>query len=180
MPADVVGLKPGRQRYGVLTNPDGGIIDDLMIANRADHLLLVVNASTKARDVLHLREHLADLCDVNELTDRALLALQGPSAEAALSALAPDVAGLAFMDVSDVMILGVRCVVARSGYTGEDGYEISLPAKHAVTVARALLADPLVGPVGLGARDSLRLEAGLCLYGNDIHHTTTPVEAALE
>lgn len=180
VPTDVVGLKPGRQRYGVLTNRDGGIIDDLMIANRGDHLLLVVNASTKSQVVLHLREHLADLCHVEELTHRALLALQGPRAEAALSSLAPNVAGLAFMDVSDVIILGVHCMVTRSGYTGEDGYEISVPAKHSVTVAKALLANPLVGPVGLGARDSLRLEAGLCLYGNDIDHTTTPVEAALE
>lgn len=180
VPVDILGLKPGRQRYALFTDPQGGILDDLMVANRGDHLFVVVNAACKAQDVAHMTAHLSDLCEVTELTDRALIALQGPAAEAALARFAPEVAGMAFMDVRDVTILSADCIVSRSGYSGEDGFEISVPARAAVAVTRALLSDPAVEPVGLGARDSLRLEAGLCLYGNDIDTTTTPVAAALE
>lgn len=180
VPVDVLGLKPGRQRYGLFTGRDGGILDDLMIANRGDHLFLVVNAACKAEDVAHLRKHLAGDCEIEELTDRALIALQGPEAETALSALAPEVAEMRFMEVADVTFAGARCIVARAGYTGEDGYEISVPADRAVALAEALLADARVRPVGLGARDSLRLESGLCLYGHDIDAATTPAQGALE
>jgi aminomethyltransferase len=180
VPVDILGLKPGRQRYALFTDENGGILDDLMVANRGDHLFVVVNASCKEQDVAHMRAHLSDLCDVVELTDRALVALQGPAAENALTALAPDVAAMAFMDVRGVSILGVDCIVSRSGYSGEDGYEVSVPEAKAVEFVRSLLANPDVHPIGLGARDSLRLEAGLCLYGNDIDTGTTPVAAALE
>jgi aminomethyltransferase len=179
MPMDVLGLPAGRQRYGLLTSDAGGILDDLMFANRDDHWLLVVNAARKAADLAHLRAALGASCEVEPL-DRALLALQGPQAEEALSRLHPDVATLRFMDVRDIEFHDVRAVVSRSGYTGEDGFEISLEPRDAVDFAERLLAAPGVLPVGLGARDSLRLEAGLCLYGNDIDETTTPVEAALE
>jgi aminomethyltransferase len=175
VPVDVIGLKPGRQRYGLFTNPAGGIMDDLMIANRGDHLFLVVNAACKAADVAHLKQHLPGIA-VEPVEDRALLALQGPAAEAALEALVPGVAAMRFMDqgvFGDVW-------VSRSGYSGEDGYEISLPAGRAVEFAEALLRQPGVAPIGLGARDSLRLEAGLCLYGSDLDETTSPVEAALD
>lgn len=180
LPVDVLGLKPGRQRYGLFTDAKGGILDDLMFANRGDHLFLVVNASCKVQDIAHLRKHLSDVCDIEELADCGLIALQGPAAESALAKLNPEVAAMAFMDVKDVTLAGEACIVSRSGYTGEDGYEISVPGGKAVELAKALLADPDVHPIGLGARDSLRLEAGLCLYGNDIDTTTTPVAAALE
>lgn len=180
VPVDVLGLKPGRQRYGLFTDDKGGILDDLMFANRGDHLFLVVNAACKVQDIAHLRKHLSVDCEIEELTDRGLIALQGPAAEKALAKLNPDVAAMAFMDVRDVTLVGAPCIVSRSGYSGEDGYEISVPAVKAVELAHALLADPDVHPIGLGARDSLRLEAGLCLYGNDIDTTTTPVAAALE
>lgn len=180
VPVDILGLKPGRQRYALFTDAKGGILDDLMVANRGDHLFVVVNAACKEQDVAHMRANLSDVCDVIELTDRALVALQGPAAESALAALAPEVAAMAFMDVRGVSILGVDCIVSRSGYSGEDGYEISIPEAKAVEVVRSLLANPDVHPIGLGARDSLRLEAGLCLYGNDIDTTTTPIAAALE
>jgi aminomethyltransferase len=180
VPADLVGLKPGRQRYGLLTSVDGGILDDLMVANRGDHLFMVVNASCKVQDIAHLRAHLEGDCEIDELTDRALIAVQGPDVGGVVAALAPAVATMAFMDVLGVDLLGVPCIVSRSGYTGEDGFEISVPDFHAEALAKALLADPRCRPVGLGARDSLRLEAGLCLYGHDIDQTTTPVEAALE
>jgi aminomethyltransferase len=180
VPVDVLGLKPGRQRYGLFTDQNGGILDDLMFANRGDHLFLVVNAACKAQDIAHLRKHLSGDCEIEELTDRGLIALQGPAAEKALAKLNPDVAAMAFMDVKDVTLAGAPCIVSRSGYSGEDGYEISVPAEKAVALTEALLADPDVHPIGLGARDSLRLEAGLCLYGNDIDTTTTPVAAALE
>ena len=178
VPVDVVGLGVGRQRYGLFTNEAGGILDDLMVANRGDHLLLVVNAACKTADEAHLRAALSDACEI-EMLDRGLLALQGPLAETALARLAPEVAAMQFMDVREVMILGATCVVSRSGYTGEDGFEISVPAAKAGKIAGALLAEGDVGPIGLGARDSLRLEAGMCLYGSDIDTTTTPVEAGL-
>jgi aminomethyltransferase len=179
VPMDLQGLAPGRQRYAFFTNETGGIIDDLMVANRGDHLLLVVNAARKEADLAHLEAALAGACELEPL-DRGLLALQGPKAEAVLATLLPEAAAMRFMDVRAVESRGVPLVVARSGYTGEDGFEISLSSRDALDVAEALLASPEVAPIGLGARDSLRLEAGLCLWGQDIDETTTPVEAALE
>ncbi len=178
MPMDVVGLGEGRQRYGLLTNGEGGIEDDVMVANRGDHLMLVVNAACAAQDVARLTAELGDVCEIETL-DRGLLALQGPRAEAVLARLNPDVANMRFMDVWPVDFAGIPAVVSRSGYTGEDGYEISAPSALAVDLAERLLGDDDVLPIGLGARDSLRLEAGLCLYGQDIDAGTTPVEAAL-
>jgi aminomethyltransferase len=180
LPGDMLGLAPGRQRYAVLTNGRGGILDDLMVSNHGDHLMVVVNAARKVFDEAHLRSHLSAACTVEPLLDRALVALQGPAAEAVLKALSPEVSALRFMDVHAVTLLGTTCLVSRSGYTGEDGFEISLPARTAEPLWDALLRNPLVAPTGLGARDSLRLEAGLCLYGADLDETTTPVEAALE
>jgi aminomethyltransferase len=180
LPADILGLAPGRQRYTMFTNDDGGILDDLMVANHGDHLILVVNAARKVFDETHLRSHLSAACSAEPLLDRALLALQGPAAEAVLETLAPEVSALRFMDVRAVTLLGATCFVSRSGYTGEDGFEISAPANVAEPLCDALLRHPAVAPIGLGARDSLRLEAGLCLYGADLDETTTPVEAALD
>ena len=180
VPGDIAGLKPGRQRYTLFVNEAGGIIDDLMVANPGDGgLFLVVNAARKAVDLAHLRLRLPKSVRVVELTDRALLALQGPHAAAVLGRLAPPAAALPFMGFAAMTIAGVPCWVSRSGYTGEDGFEISAPADRAESLARALLAEPEVAPAGLGARDSLRLEAGLCLYGNDLDEVTTPVEAGL-
>jgi len=167
-----------RQRYGMFTDEAGGILDDLMMANRGDHMFVVVNAACKADDIAHMRAHL-DGVDVEEITDRALLALQGPASETALSALVPDVAGMRFMDVGIIPSDFGELWISRSGYTGEDGFEISVTEDQAESLARALLDHGDVAPIGLGARDSLRLEAGLCLYGHDIDTTTTPVEASL-
>ena len=178
VPVDILALAPGRQRYALFTNETGGLLDDLMVANRGDHLFLVVNGACKIADEGHLRAHLSDACQIERL-DRALIALQGPKAETALAALAPECVAMRFMDVREISILGASCIVSRSGYTGEDGYEISTPADKACDIAQALLANPLVAPIGLGARDSLRLEAGLCLYGSDLDPATTPVEASL-
>lgn len=178
LPIDVLGLKPGRQRYGLLLDASGGIRDDLMVAHCGDSLVLVVNAANKVADEAYLRAHLADACTVTVLA-RALVALQGPGAEAALTRLAPEVAAMRFMDVRMLGLLGASAIVTRSGYTGEDGFEISIPEDKAEALAEALLADPAVLPIGLGARDSLRLEAGLCLHGNDIDPGTDPVEAGL-
>jgi len=174
MPVDVAGLAEGRQRYGLLTDDQGGILDDLMVTNRGDHLLVVVNAACKAADIAHMTAAMPGV-SVEPVTDRALLALQGPGAEAALEALLPGVAAMRFMAHR---VLGAIWV-SRSGYTGEDGFEISVPDAQAEGLARRLMAQPGVAPVGLGARDSLRLEAGLCLYGHDIDRTTSPVEAGL-
>ena len=179
MPADVLSLAPGRQRYAFFTNSSGGIIDDLMIGHCGEYLALVVNASRKDIDEWHLRAALSDTCTIEVLEDRALLALQGPAAEAVLARLSPSSASMRFMDIRPASIAGVSCLISRSGYTGEDGFEMSTPARDAEKVARALLADQAVTLVGLGARDSLRTEAGLCLYGCDIDESTTPVEAAL-
>lgn len=179
MPVDVAGLPEGRQRYGLFTNEQGGILDDLMFANRGDHLFVVVNAACKDADVAHMQAHLSDVAKVEHITDRALLALQGPRAEAALAALVPAVMDMRFMDVRVFDTLFGPMWVSRSGYTGEDGFEISVPEAGADGLARALLATDGVMPIGLGARDSLRLEAGLCLYGHDIDTGTTPVEAGL-
>lgn len=178
LPVDVMGLGENRQRYGFLTNDDGGILDDLMIANRGDHVFVVVNAACKDQDFALMQKGLAGL-NVMMIPDRALLALQGPAAETALSCLNPAVADMAFMDVATVELVGAPCWISRSGYTGEDGYEISIPATHADDLARALIAMDEVEPIGLGARDSLRLEGGLCLYGHDIDATTTPIEGGL-
>lgn len=180
VPVSVLTLAEGRQRYALFTNDSGGILDDLMVANRGDHLLLVVNAACKDADFAHLAAHLGDACDLDFITDRALIALQGPAAEGVLASLNAAAAELRFMDVATMQLAGAECWVSRSGYTGEDGFEISVPEAHAMDLTQALLAHDDVMPIGLGARDSLRLEAGLCLYGNDIDATTTPVEAALE
>ena len=179
VPIDVVDLPVGQQRYALFTNDAGGILDDFMVTNAGDHLFVVVNAACKAADTAHLRAHLGADCALEELTDRALLALQGPAAAAVMTRLAPAVAELVFMTGAEVEIDGAACFVTRSGYTGEDGFEISVPAGRAEALARRLLAEDAVAPVGLGARDSLRLEAGLCLYGHDIDTETTPVEAGL-
>lgn len=180
IPADIVGLAPGRQRYGVFTNDDGGILDDLMVSNCGDSLAIVVNASRKDADEAHLRAHLPASCILERSDDLALLALQGPAAEQVLSAFDPSVAGMQFLDVRVLSFRGSPCLVSRSGYTGEDGFEISVPANLSENLATALLAHPSVAPIGLGARDSLRLEAGLCLYGSDMDSNTSPVEAGLE
>lgn len=180
VPADVRSLAPGRQRYTLLTNDAGGVIDDLMVANHGDHLVAIVNASRQDVDTAHLQSRLAPGCTVEHHRGRALTALQGPAAEAALAALMPEVRAMRFMDVRAVRWLGSDCLVSRSGYTGEDGFEIATPAELAEPLWEALLTNPAVRPAGLGARDSLRLEAGLCLYGADLDDTTTPVEAALE
>jgi aminomethyltransferase len=180
VPGDALGLGVGRQRYTLFTNLAGGVLDDLMVSNLGDHLLLVVNAARKAADETHLRERLSDSCIVEPLTERALIALQGPRAEEALAPLAPDVRAMRFMDVRAVTVMGEPCVISRSGYTGEDGFEIGIAATAVEALCDALLRNPAVAPIGLGARDSLRLEAGLCLYGCDLDETTTPVEAALE
>lgn len=179
IPMDVLGLGEGRQRYGFFTNEAGGILDDLMFANRGDHLFLVVNAACKDADIAHLRANLEPEITVKTIETRALLALQGPAAEAVLAEHHPAVAHMKFMDVETLPIAGAECWVSRSGYTGEDGYEISIPNAAALDVAKALLAHEDVEFIGLGARDSLRLEAGLCLYGHDIDTATTPVEAGL-
>ncbi|MCO5733872.1 glycine cleavage system aminomethyltransferase GcvT [Rhizobium sp. SSA_523] len=179
VPVDILGLREGRQRYGFFTNETGGILDDLMITNRGDHLLVVVNAACKSADLAHMQANLAG-CAVTLLEDRALIALQGPAAEAVLASLAPEIAAMKFMDVRDVTLAGAACIVSRSGYSGEDGFEISAPSHQAEALARALLDHQDCEAIGLGARDSLRLEAGLCLYGNDIDETTSPIEASLE
>ena len=186
VPVDVVDLGAGRQRYAFFTNASGGLLDDLMVvrpaaADVADFgdLFLVVNAGCKDADTRHLVTHIGHRCQVVPMPERALLALQGPQAVAALSRLHPGVAGLVFMTGGAFDLAGARCFVTRSGYTGEDGFEISVPAEHAVTLAEALLAQPEVQPAGLGARDTLRLEAGMCLYGHDINERTSPVEAGL-
>ena len=180
VPQDVLGVAPGRQRYAQFTNDQGGILDDLMVANFGSHLFLVVNAACKAEDEAHLRASLQDACVIEPLADRALIALQGPKAESVLAKLCPDAPAMRFMDAGPRRVDGIGCFVSRSGYTGEDGFEISVPAVQAEALASALLGNNDVLPIGLGARDSLRLEAGLCLYGHDIDTTTTPIEAGLE
>ncbi|MDH0733862.1 glycine cleavage system aminomethyltransferase GcvT [Pseudomonas sichuanensis] len=181
VPVDIIDLPVGMQRYALFTNADGGILDDLMVARLAsDELLLVVNAACKQQDLAHLRQQLEGQCEVESLfASRALLALQGPAAAKVLGRLASQVGGMTFMQFASVKLLGVDCYVSRSGYTGEDGYEISVPVEAAQLLARTLLAEPEVEAIGLGARDSLRLEAGLCLYGHDMEARTTPIEASL-
>ncbi len=185
-PAAITSLGLGRMRYGVLTNTSGGIIDDFMVSNLDDHLMMVINASRRGVDVPHLRTELAGV-DLVERDDVSLIAVQGPKAVDALRRLQPAVAELCFLEVARLNLTDptghdpapVTAIVSRSGYTGEDGFELAVPAERAETVARWLLAQPEVKPCGLGARDTLRLEAGLCLYGNDLDETTTPVEAGL-
>ncbi|MGP3792388.1 glycine cleavage system aminomethyltransferase GcvT [Pseudomonas sp. B392_1p] len=181
VPVDIIDLPVGQQRYALFTDEQGGILDDLMVAKLAeDRLLLVVNAACKAHDLQHLQQHLGTLCGIEPLfEERALLALQGPQAAAVLTRLAPQVAQMTFMQIAPVELLGCECLASRSGYTGEDGFEISVPASHADALARHLLSEKEVQPIGLGARDSLRLEAGLCLYGHDMNTSTTPAEAGL-
>ena len=180
VPQDIVAVAPGRQRYAQFTTRSGGILDDLMVANFGSHLFLVVNAACKAADEAHLRASLSDACEIESLADRALIALQGPSAELVLAKFCAEAPAMRFMDAGPRRVDGIDCFVSRSGYTGEDGFEISVPAEHAEALAATLLGHDEVWPIGLGARDSLRLEAGLCLHGHDIDTTTTPVEAALQ
>ena len=180
LPADVADLPVGRQCYSLLTSDSGGIIDDLMIARKKDSYFIVVNAARKAVDLEHLENALAGSCVVEAVEDRSLVALQGPDSEAALGRFAPDAAKLRFMDSSEMRISGSECWISRSGYTGEDGFEISVPAGKVEKLAERILDSGGVLPIGLGARDSLRLEAGLCLYGNDIDLQTSPVEAGLQ
>ncbi|MCC6717027.1 MAG: glycine cleavage system aminomethyltransferase GcvT [Acetobacteraceae bacterium] len=180
VPGDMQGLGAWRQKYTLLTLESGGIMDDLMVANLGpERLFLVVNASRKDIDLPHIAAHLPAGLVLERHDDRALLALQGPAAAGVMAGLAPAAAALGFMGLAEITLGGVACLASRSGYTGEDGFEISIPAAEAEAVATLLLAQPGVRLAGLGARDSLRLEAGLCLYGNDIDETTNPVEAAL-
>ena len=179
MPVDVIGLGVDKQRYGLLLTDAGTIIDDLMFVNRGDHLFLIVNGACKVGDIAHIQGYIGTRCQVKPLPDQALLALQGPHAVTALQRLVPGVQALVFMTGGAFTWQGAPLYITRSGYTGEDGFEISVPAAQADALARALLAQPEVKPIGLGARNSLRLEAGLCLYGNDIDTTTTPIEAGL-
>ena len=180
VPGDMLGLKPGRQRYTLLTNEAGGIKDDLMVANLGrERLFLVVNASRKDDDFTHIAANLPAGVQLQPHEDRALLALQGPAAATVMGRVGQEAAGQPFMGVLAVSLAGIPCLVSRSGYTGEDGFEISVPAERAEALANRLVAEPEVAPAGLGARDSLRLEAGLCLYGNDIDELTTPIEAGL-
>ena len=183
MPVDVIGLGVHKQRYGLLLNDEGGILDDLMFVNRdvaqGGDLFVIVNGACKHADLAHIQSRIGSLCTVEAQFDRALLALQGPQAVTALARVLPGVERLVFMTGMPAQWQGADLYVTRSGYTGEDGFEISVPAAVAEAFARALLAQPEVKPIGLGARNSLRLEAGLCLYGNDIDTSTTPVEANL-
>ncbi len=179
MPIDIIDLGEMKQRYALLTNEQGGVLDDLMVTNAGDHLFVVVNAACKAQDISLMQEKLADQCDIEVLEDHALLALQGPEARSVLARLAPESAEMLFMTAANLEIDGVDCFVTCSGYSGEDGFEISVANERAEQLARTLLAQPEVEPAGLGARDSLRLEAGLCLYGHDLDAQTTPVESSL-
>jgi aminomethyltransferase len=179
VPGDIEALTPQRMRYTLLLNEEGGILDDLMVTRVEDGLMLVVNAACKDADLAHLRARLGGAVEIEPQFERALLALQGPAAAAVLARFAPGIDRIPFMSAADVGVAGVPCVVTRSGYTGEDGYEISMAPEEAVAVAERLFDEPEVAPIGLGARDTLRLEAGLCLYGHDIDETTTPIEAGL-
>ena len=180
VPIDVLGLATGRQRYGVLTDRDGGILDDFMLAKVPGELFMVVNGAQREADAAYLRDHLSEGCRIDTMfADRALLALQGPASETALTRLFPGARDMRFLDIRDATIAGAACLVTRSGYTGEDGFEISVPIGVAQGIAESLADMDEVRPAGLGARDTLRMEAGLCLYGSDIDETTTPVEAGI-
>ncbi len=176
---DIQGLPTGRVRYTLMTNDRGGIIDDLMVINGGYYLVIVVNAARKEVDFAHITDRIGDRCAVEIWEDRALLALQGPTAVGVLARLAPPCRHMLFMSMENLTIGDVKCGLTRSGYTGEDGFEITVPGEHAFHVADLLLHEPEVKPAGLGARDTLRLEAGLCLYGQDLDERTTPVEAGL-
>jgi aminomethyltransferase len=179
VPSSLTDLAPERQRYTVFTNERGGILDDLIVGRIPEGLFVVVNAARRDHDIAHMRAALEPKCSVEPLEDRALLALQGPVAADVMFRIAPFSADLAFMQSGESMVAGIHCRISRSGYTGEDGFEISAPAGQAEALARRLLQEDEVAPAGLGARDSLRLEAGLCLYGHDLSEETTPVEANL-
>lgn len=179
VPIDIVGLGEMRQRYALFTNEKGGVLDDLMITNAGDHLFVVVNAACKAQDILHMQTHIGNECEVEVIEDRALLALQGPAAAAVMARLAPETEKMVFMDAAQVNLDGADCFISRSGYTGEDGFEISVHQDQAESLARTLLSFDEVEAIGLGARDSLRLESGLCLYGHDLDTQTSPVESSL-
>lgn len=180
VPGEIQGLASGRMRYTQFTNDSGGILDDLMVTKGDGRLYVVVNAACKAADIARLRAGLPGHVEIEPLEDRALMALQGPIAAAVMARFAPDVEQMPFMSSITADVLGVSCIIGRCGYTGEDGFEISVPAERAAAIAETLLAEPDVASIGLGARDSLRLESGLCLYGHDIDETTTPVEADLQ
>ncbi len=179
IPMDVLGLKVGRQRYGFLTTDGGGILDDLMFSNRKDHIFVVLNAACKDSDIVHLRTLLEPEISIEVIENRALIALQGPASETVLSEFNSQISAMKFMDIETLSIAGAECWISRSGYTGEDGFEISIPSSAAEAITRSILSKQEVEFIGLGARDSLRLEAGLCLYGHDIDEETTPVEASL-
>lgn len=179
VPSDIQSLKPSSQRYTVMTNESGGVIDDLIIANLGTHYCLIVNASRKHADLQHLQQHLSNQCQVNVLTEQALLALQGPLAVNIIKYYAAEVESMPYMSVRQTQINNINCTISRSGYTGEDGFEISVANDDAIKLAQTFLSHPEVLPAGLGARDSLRLEAGLCLYGHELTSTITPVEANL-
>ena len=179
VPVDIIDLPAGKQRYALFTNEQGGIMDDLMVTNYGDHLYVVVNAACKEQDIAHMRANLGAGVELEVMDDRALVALQGPEAAQALARICPEVNELVFMDSRHIAIDGVGCFVSRSGYTGEDGYEISIPSAEAERLCRLFIAQPEVELIGLGARDSLRLESGLCLYGHDLDPTTTPIEGSL-
>lgn len=179
VPVDIVDLGEMKQRYALFTNEQGGVMDDLMITNAGDHFFVVVNAACKEQDINHMQQHIGNDCEIEVLEDRALLALQGPEAGAVMARLDSATSDMVFMTAAEVEIDGIECFITRSGYTGEDGFEISVHNNQAEQLARTLLAQPEVEPIGLGARDSLRLEAGLCLYGHDLDTETTPVESSL-
>lgn len=179
VPVDIIDLPVGKQRYALFTNDNGGIMDDLMVTHYGDWIYVVVNAACKEQDIAHMRAHLGDDVALDVMDDRALVAIQGPAAAAAVSRLAPEVAEMVFMDSRAIVIDGVECLVSRSGYTGEDGFEISIPSAEADRLCRLFLEQPEIEAIGLGARDSLRLESGLCLYGHDIDNGTTPLEGSL-
>src|SRR5262249_40988343 len=179
VPGDLQALAPGRMRYTLLLNDRGGILDDLMVTRLADGLMLVVNAACKEADLAHLQAHLDRAVAIEPRFERALLALQGPAAAAVLARLVAGVDRVSFMSADEGSLAGLQCFVTRSGYTGEDGFEIAVAAENAAALAERLLGQPEMAPIGLGARDTLRLEAGLCLYGHDIDETTTPIEAGL-
>ena len=179
MPGDIAGLEQGQMRYTQFTNEAGGILDDLMVTNRGDHIFLVVNAGCKDADFAHIQKHIGDRVELEILANRGLIALQGPMAATVLNRHAQGVEAMPFLTMQDIEIDGIACLVSRAGYTGEDGYEISVPGEKSVELAELLLAEAEVEPIGLGARDTLRLEAGLCLYGHDIDETTSPIEAGL-
>ncbi|WP_028471421.1 glycine cleavage system aminomethyltransferase GcvT [Neptunomonas japonica] len=179
VPVDIIDLPVGKQRYALFTNTDGGIMDDLMVANYGDWIYVVVNAACKEQDIAHMRANLGDGIELEVLDDRELIAIQGPTAAAALARIQPEVASMVFMDSREISIDGVDCIISRSGYTGEDGYEISIPSADTDRLVRLFLDQPEIEAIGLGARDSLRLESGLCLYGHDLDNSTTPLEGSL-